>query len=199
MNRLQDTSSECTRIWDFSKLSFLQWIFSICTLNFFFFFNFKKALGTSLAVQWLRLHVPTTGGPDLIPRFGQGSSSYMPKRKNLNAATKTQWKAAVFLWGRTLQPEVFCFPELMGESSFLLHPTKVVTACLQHLCHGEPPCESLHLESPVPTDPQACLESKLCLCAFFLCDDLSEAWSILPVCLTGPWTELFMPLNIPCI
>ena len=38
MNRLQDTSSECTRIWDFSKLSFLQWIFSICTLIFFFFF-----------------------------------------------------------------------------------------------------------------------------------------------------------------
>ena len=77
-------------------------------------------MGTSLAVQWLSLRVPTTGGPDLIP--GQGSSSHMPKLKNLNAATKTQWKAAVFLWGRTLQPEVFCFPELMGER-FLSAPS----------------------------------------------------------------------------
>ena len=31
--------------------------------------------GTSLVVQWLRLHAPTVGGPGSIP--GQGTRSYM--------------------------------------------------------------------------------------------------------------------------
>ena len=33
--------------------------------------------GISLVVQWLRLHAPNVGGPDLIP--GQGTRSHMPK------------------------------------------------------------------------------------------------------------------------
>ena len=34
-------------------------------------------LGTSLAVQWLRLHAPNAGSPGSIP--GQGTRSYMPQ------------------------------------------------------------------------------------------------------------------------
>ena len=39
--------------------------------------------GTSLMVQWLRLHTPNAGGLGLIP--GQGTRSHMPQ---LFAATK---------------------------------------------------------------------------------------------------------------
>ena len=42
----------------------------------------KKKLGTSLVVQWLRLHVPNAEGPGSIP--GQGTRSHM------HAATKTR-------------------------------------------------------------------------------------------------------------
>ncbi|TEA41560.1 hypothetical protein DBR06_SOUSAS6110029, partial [Sousa chinensis] len=45
-------------------------------------FCFKKlCLGASLVVQWLRFHVPSAGGPGLIP--AQGTRSHM------HAATKT--------------------------------------------------------------------------------------------------------------
>ena len=37
----------------------------------------NKYIGTSLAVQWLRLHAPNAGGLDLIP--GQGTRSHMPQ------------------------------------------------------------------------------------------------------------------------
>jgi len=41
-------------------------------------------LGTSLVVQWLRLHTPKAGGP------GQGSRSHILQLKILRAETKTQ-------------------------------------------------------------------------------------------------------------
>ena len=43
--------------------------------------------GTSLVVQWLRLHDPNAGGPGLIP--GQGTRSHILQLKILHAATKT--------------------------------------------------------------------------------------------------------------
>ena len=36
-----------------------------------------KWIGTSLVVQWLRLHAPNAGGPCSIP--GLGTSSHMPQ------------------------------------------------------------------------------------------------------------------------
>ena len=58
------------------------------TLNFYF-------LGTSLVVQWLRLHSPSAGGPGSIP--GQGTRSHMPQLRGyvlqpkiLHTATKTR-------------------------------------------------------------------------------------------------------------
>ena len=48
----------------------------------------RQCQGTSLAVQWLRLHAPNAGGLGSIP--GQGTRSLMPKLKIPRAATKTQ-------------------------------------------------------------------------------------------------------------
>ena len=46
-----------------------------------------KITGTSLVVQWLRLHAPKAGGPASIP--GQGTRSHMPHAtENSRAATK---------------------------------------------------------------------------------------------------------------
>ena len=45
-----------------------------------------SSTGTSLMVQWLRLHTPNAGGPGLIP--GQGTRSHMPRLKILHATTK---------------------------------------------------------------------------------------------------------------
>ena len=42
--------------------------------------------GTSLVVQWLRLHVPSARGPCSIP--DQGTRSHMPQLKIPHAATK---------------------------------------------------------------------------------------------------------------
>ena len=39
--------------------------------------NKRTDEGISLVVQWLRLHAPNVGGPDLIP--AQGTRSHMPK------------------------------------------------------------------------------------------------------------------------
>ena len=40
--------------------------------------HFKhKQVGTSLVVQWLRLHTPSAGGPGSIP--GRGTRSHMPQ------------------------------------------------------------------------------------------------------------------------
>ena len=47
--------------------------------------NQNPLLGTSLAVQLLRLHAPTAGDPGSIP--GQGTRSHMPPLKTLPAAT----------------------------------------------------------------------------------------------------------------
>ena len=47
----------------------------------------KFTVGTSLVVQWLRLHTPNAGGPGSIP--GQGTRSHMQQLKILYAATKT--------------------------------------------------------------------------------------------------------------
>ena len=44
--------------------------------------------GSSLVVQWLRLHVPNSGGPGSIP--GQESRSHMPQLKTPHAAMKTE-------------------------------------------------------------------------------------------------------------
>ena len=44
------------------------------------------SLGTSLVVQWLRLHAPNTRGPGSIP--GQGTRSHMLQLKILHAAKK---------------------------------------------------------------------------------------------------------------
>lgn len=35
----------------------------------------RMAVGTSLVIQWLRLYVPSAGGPGSIP--GQGTGSHM--------------------------------------------------------------------------------------------------------------------------
>ena len=45
-------------------------------------------LGTSLVVQWLRLHAPNAGGPASI--LGQGTKILHATTKSLHAATKTQ-------------------------------------------------------------------------------------------------------------
>ena len=46
-----------------------------------------KITGTSLVVQWLRLHAPKAGGPGSIP--GQGTRSHMPHAtENSRTATK---------------------------------------------------------------------------------------------------------------
>ena len=48
--------------------------------------------GTSLVVQWLRLHAPNAGGLDSIP--GQGTRSHMhAATKSLHAATKSSHAA----------------------------------------------------------------------------------------------------------
>ena len=44
--------------------------------------------GTSLVVQWLKLHAPNAGDPGSIP--GQGIRSHMLPLKILSAATKTR-------------------------------------------------------------------------------------------------------------
>ena len=44
--------------------------------------------GTSLAVQWVRLHAPNAGGPGSFP--GQGTRSHMLQWKIPHATTKTQ-------------------------------------------------------------------------------------------------------------
>ena len=43
------------------------------------------SFGTSLVVQWLKLHSPNAGGPDPIP--GQGIRSHMPQL-SLHASVK---------------------------------------------------------------------------------------------------------------
>ena len=43
--------------------------------------------GSSLVVQWLKLHVPNSGGPGSTP--GQESRSHMPQLKTPHAAMKT--------------------------------------------------------------------------------------------------------------
>ena len=48
--------------------------------------------GTSLVVQWLRLHAPNAGAPGSIP--SQGPRSHMPQLKIPCAATKT-WHSQV--------------------------------------------------------------------------------------------------------
>ena len=51
-------------------------------------------LGTSLVVQWLRLHIPNAGGVGLIP--GQGTKSHMSQLKNPSATTKTTCSQIIF-------------------------------------------------------------------------------------------------------
>ena len=48
----------------------------------------EKSYGGDLVVQRLRLHVPSTGGPGLIP--DQGTRSHMPQLKILRAETKIE-------------------------------------------------------------------------------------------------------------
>ena len=43
-------------------------------------------IGTSLLVQWLKLHAPNAGGSGLIP--SQGTRSHMPQLKIPHATTK---------------------------------------------------------------------------------------------------------------
>ena len=53
----------------------------------------EQETGTSLVVQWLRLHAPNAGGPGSIP--GQGTRSHMhATTKSLHAATKT-WRSQI--------------------------------------------------------------------------------------------------------
>ena len=57
--------------------------------------------GTSLVVQWLRLHTPSAGGWGLIPVWGPGFCMpkirvCMPQPKILHAATKTQHSQIIF-------------------------------------------------------------------------------------------------------
>ena len=48
----------------------------------------KIIWGTSLVVQWLRLHTPNAGGLGSIP--GQGTGSHMPQLKIPHAAINTR-------------------------------------------------------------------------------------------------------------
>ena len=50
----------------------------------------KNITGTSLVVQWLRLHAPNAGGPGSIP--DQGTRSHMhAATKSSQVATKEPW------------------------------------------------------------------------------------------------------------
>ena len=51
-------------------------------------------LGTSLVVQWLRLHIANAGAVGLIP--GQGTRSHMFQLKNPSATTKTTCSQIIF-------------------------------------------------------------------------------------------------------
>ena len=44
-------------------------------------------VGTSLVVQWLRLHAPSERGPGTTP--GQGARAHMPQTQSLHAITET--------------------------------------------------------------------------------------------------------------
>ena len=63
--------------------------------------SFRKSLnklktciqGASLVVQWLRLHVPNTGGLGLTP--GQGTRSHMPELNISHASTKDPYAATM--------------------------------------------------------------------------------------------------------
>ena len=48
----------------------------------------NEVMGTSLVIQWLRLHAPIAGGPGLIP--GKETRSHILQLRVLDAATKTQ-------------------------------------------------------------------------------------------------------------
>ena len=73
-------------------------------------FSFVKKwtiLRTSLAVQWLRLHTPSSGGPGLIP--GQGTRSHMLQLKIPHAASKT-WCSQIKKWRKRGLCNAFPFP-----------------------------------------------------------------------------------------
>ena len=55
--------------------------------------------GTSLVVQWLRLHALNAGGPGSIP--GQGTRSLMPQLKILHVTTKIPHVATKILRAAT--------------------------------------------------------------------------------------------------
>ena len=48
-----------------------------------------SSLGASLAAQWIRLHTPSAGGPDLIP--GQGTRSHRHAATKSSHATAKTW------------------------------------------------------------------------------------------------------------
>ena len=50
--------------------------------------NIDEKVGTSLVVQWLRLHAPNAGGPGSIP--GQAARSFMLQLKIMHATAKTE-------------------------------------------------------------------------------------------------------------
>ena len=51
-----------------------------------------EKIGTSLAVRWLKLHAPNSGGPGSIP--GWGTRSHMLQLKIPHSATKT-WHSQI--------------------------------------------------------------------------------------------------------
>ena len=59
----------------------------------------SKQPGTTLVVQWLRLHTPNAGGPSLIP--DQGPRSHMQQLKSSHveikdpACCKEHWKSSI--------------------------------------------------------------------------------------------------------
>ena len=60
--------------------------------------HLKMELGTTLVVQWVRLHAPNVGGPSSIP--GRGTRSHMhAATKSLHARTKRS---------RMLQLKILC-------------------------------------------------------------------------------------------
>ena len=79
-------------------------------------YSFKQGdQGTSLVVQWLRLHFPNARGPDLIP--GQGTRSHMVQIRShilqvkiLHATTKTWPRVYVCSVGFTLCHTMVCSP-----------------------------------------------------------------------------------------
>ena len=66
-------------------------IFKLKHLKILTILSFKRAIiGTSLVIQWLRLHAPSAGGLGLIPGRSLDPNMLQLKKEILHATTETQ-------------------------------------------------------------------------------------------------------------